>query len=211
LKSAEFPNYELESEFTAEGIYVAGADEAGRGPLAGPVTVSVVVLPVGLKIEGLNDSKKLGETKREDLYSIIIEKALDYSIVSVDNNTIDEINILKATMMAFENAVNDIKLKLNMLLLDGNYSTIKSVPVTTVVKGDSKSCSIAAASILAKVTRDRFMVNVANKDFPEYGFDKHKGYATKLHIERIKEFGPCPLHRLTFLKNLFQPEQLKLF
>lgn len=211
MKSAEFPNYQLESDFSAEGSYVAGADEAGRGPLAGPVTVSVVVLPIGFKIEGLNDSKKLNETKRENLYSIILENALDYSIVSVDNLKIDEINILKATMLAFENAVNDVKLNLNMLLLDGNYSSIKSVPVTTIVKGDSKSCSIAAASILAKVTRDRFMVNEAHKKYPGYGFDLHKGYATKLHIERLKEFGPCPLHRLSFLKKIFQPEQLKLF
>ncbi len=197
-----YPNFDYELKYSAGNRTVAGADEAGRGPLAGPVTAAAVILPMGIEIEGLNDSKKLSEKEREELFEIITECAVDYSIVSIDNTVIDKINILKATMLAFETALNKMKAKPGMLLLDGNYSSITCVPVTTLIGGDSKSCSIAAASILAKVTRDRYMRNEAASLYPGYQFGKHKGYATKLHIEKIREYGACPLHRMSFLGRI---------
>lgn len=199
---ASFPNYDYEKQYSSGNRLIAGADEAGRGPLAGPVTAAVVILPLGLKIEGLNDSKKLTESGREGLFGIITEKAIDFSIVSIDNIIIDEINILKATMLAFTTALESLRTKPERLLLDGNYSSIKLLPVTTLVKGDSLSCSIAAASILAKVTRDRYMKKEAAVEYPVYQFEKHKGYATKLHIDKIREFGACPIHRNSFLGRI---------
>ena len=182
---------------------VCGIDEAGRGPLAGPVHAAAVILPIGLEIEGLNDSKKLSEKKREQLFDVICEKAIDYSIGVATEKEIDEINILNATFLAMHRAVEGLKIKPDYALIDGNqYPKIPFVAEETVVKGDAKSMSIAAASILAKVSRDRFMLEKA-KEYPEYCFEKHKGYGTKVHYEAIKEFGPSPMHRLTFLKKLY--------
>ena len=182
---------------------VCGIDEAGRGPLAGPVHAAAVILPIGLEIEGLNDSKKLSEKKREQLFDVICEKAIDYSIGVATEKEIDEINILNATFLAMHRAVEGLKIKPDYALIDGNqYPKIPFVTEETVVKGDAKSMSIAAASILAKVSRDRFMLEKA-KEYPEYCFEKHKGYGTKVHYEAIKEFGPSPMHRLTFLKKLY--------
>ena len=182
---------------------VCGIDEAGRGPLAGPVHAAAVILPIGLEIEGLNDSKKLSEKKREQLFDVICEKAIDYSIGVATEKEIDEINILNATFLAMHRAVEGLKIKPDYALIDGNqYPKIPFVAEESVVKGDAKSMSIAAASILAKVSRDRFMLSKA-KEYPEYCFEKHKGYGTKVHYEAIKEFGPSPMHRLTFLKKLY--------
>ena len=182
---------------------VCGIDEAGRGPLAGPVHAAAVILPIGLEIEGLNDSKKLTEKKREQLFDIICEKAIDYSIGIATEKEIDEINILNATFLAMHRAVEGLKNKPDYALIDGNqYPRIPFVTEETVVKGDAKSMSIAAASILAKVSRDRFMLKKA-EEYPEYCFEKHKGYGTKAHYEAIKEFGPSPIHRKTFLKKFY--------
>lgn len=182
---------------------VCGIDEAGRGPLAGPVHAAAVILPIGFEIEGLNDSKKLTEKKREQLFDIICEKAIDYSIGVATEKEIDEINILNATFLAMHRAVEGLKINPDYALIDGNqYPKIPFVTEETVVKGDAKSMSIAAASILAKVSRDRFMLEKA-KEYPEYCFEKHKGYGTKVHYEAIKEFGPSPIHRLTFLKKFY--------
>ncbi len=182
---------------------VCGIDEAGRGPLAGPVYAAAVVLPLGLEIEGLNDSKKLSEKKREQLFDVICEKAVDYSIGIATEQEIDEINILNATFLAMQRAVEGLKNKPDYALIDGNkYPKIPFVTEETVVKGDAKSMSIAAASILAKVSRDRFMLQKA-EEYPQYQFEKHKGYGTKLHYEMLKEFGPSPIHRMSFLKKLY--------
>ncbi len=182
---------------------VCGIDEAGRGPLAGPVYAAVVILPLGLSIEGLNDSKKISEKKREQLFDVICEKAVDYSIGIATEQEIDEINILNATFLAMHRAVEGLKTKPDYALIDGNqYPKIPFVMEETVVKGDAKSMSIAAASILAKVSRDRFMMEKA-KEYPQYQFEKHKGYGTKLHYEMLKEYGPSPIHRMTFLKKLY--------
>ncbi len=182
---------------------VCGIDEAGRGPLAGPVYAAAVILPLGLEIDGLNDSKKISEKKREKLFDIICEKAVDYSIGIATEQEIDEINILNATFLAMHRAVEGLKEKPDYALIDGNqYPKIPFVTEETVVKGDAKVMSIAAASILAKVSRDRFMLEKA-KEYPQYQFEKHKGYGTKIHYEMLKEFGPSPIHRMTFLKKLY--------
>ncbi len=182
---------------------VCGIDEAGRGPLAGPVHAAAVILPLGLEIEGLNDSKKLSEKKREQLFDIICEKALDFSIGVATEKEIDEINILNATFLAMHRAVEGLKIKPDYALIDGNqYPKIPFVMEETVVKGDAKSMSIAAASILAKVSRDRFMLE-KTKEYPQYQFEKHKGYGTKLHYEMLAEYGPSPIHRMSFLKKLY--------
>lgn len=182
---------------------VCGIDEAGRGPLAGPVYAAAVILPFGLEIEGLNDSKKISEKKREQLFDIICEKAVDYSIGIATEQEIDEINILNATFLAMHRAVERLKTKPDYALIDGNqYPKIPFVAEETVVKGDAKVMSVAAASILAKVSRDRFMLEKA-KEYPQYQFEKHKGYGTKLHYEMLKEYGPSPIHRMTFLKKLY--------
>ncbi len=182
---------------------ICGIDEAGRGPLAGPVHAAAVILPLGLEIEGLNDSKKLSEKKREQLFDVICEKAIDYSIGVATEKEVDEINILNATFLAMHRAVEGLKTRPDYALIDGNqYPKIPFITEETVVKGDSKSMSIAAASILAKVSRDRFMLEKA-KEYPQYEFEKHKGYGTKLHYEKILEYGPSPIHRLTFLKKLY--------
>ena len=196
--------YEFEHAKRAElGIkYICGVDEAGRGPLAGPVFAAAVILPEDFEIEGLNDSKKLSQKKRDQLFDEIIEHALAYSIQAVDHKTIDEINILKATMLAMKTAVESLGIKPEHVFIDGNkVPEGMDSPAEFVIKGDATSASIAAASILAKVSRDRFMLEMDEK-YPEYCFAKHKGYGTKLHYEKIREFGPSEIHRLTFLKKM---------
>lgn len=197
-------DYSYEENAISNGFNViCGVDEAGRGPLAGPVYAAAVILPVGLEIDGLNDSKKLSEKKREMLFDIIREKAVDYSIGIANEKEIDEINILNATFLAMKRAVEGLKTKPDYALIDGNaYPKIGDVTEETVIKGDAKSMSVAAASILAKVSRDRYMLEMAEK-YPEYCFEKHKGYGTKLHYEKITEFGISPIHRKTFLKKFF--------
>ena len=194
--------YEYENLYHAEGYTViCGVDEAGRGPLAGPVFAAAVVLPEGLEDLGLNDSKKLSEKKREQLFDLIKEKAIAYSIASADENEIDRLNILHATYLAMKRAVDGLSVRPDLALIDGNRKPNTGVEEVTIVKGDSKSISIAAASILAKVSRDRYMLEL-DKMYPEYEFAKHKGYPTALHYEKIKEHGISPVHRLSFLKNL---------
>lgn len=180
---------------------LAGVDEAGRGPLAGPVTAAAVVLPEDAVIDGLNDSKKLSEKRREELFDVIRDNALAYAVYSVDEKRIDEINILQATFEAMRGAVGALDVIPDLVLVDGNRSPGLELPCETVVKGDSKSMSIAAASILAKVTRDRYMRRMA-EIYPGYGFEKHKGYGTKAHYEAIERLGICDIHRRTFLKNI---------
>jgi len=192
----------FEKEKYSEGyIRVAGVDEAGRGPLAGPVFAACVILPDGCVINGINDSKKLTEKKREELFDIICEKAVCYNISSVDEKTIDEINILNATYLAMNKAVDGMQILPDFVLIDGNSIKNMTVPHQTVVKGDAKSISIAAASILAKVSRDRYITKLA-EIYPQYGFEKHKGYGTVQHNEAILKYGPSPIHRKTFLKKL---------
>ena len=180
---------------------VCGIDEAGRGPLAGPVYAAAVILPMNLEVEGLNDSKKLTEKKREALFDVICEKAISYSIGIATEKEIDEINILNATFLAMRRAVDGLSVKPDYALIDGNQHPGLSIPDETVVKGDGKCMSIAAASILAKVSRDRFMLEIAEK-YPEYCFEKHKGYGTKLHYETIERYGVSPVHRRSFLKKI---------
>lgn len=183
------------------GNYLAGVDEAGRGPLAGPVFAAAVILPEDCLIEGINDSKKLTEKKREELFDVITEKALAYNIISVDEKVIDEINILQATFRAMRAAVAGLAIRPDYVLIDGNKSPGLDIPHETVIKGDSHSQSIAAASILAKVSRDRFIIEMGKK-YPGYGFEKHKGYGTKAHYEAIERLGVCEIHRKTFLKKI---------
>lgn len=184
---------------------VCGCDEAGAGPLAGPVYAAAVILPFGEEIPGLNDSKKLTEKKRETLFPVVKEKALAWSVAFVTAEEIDHTDILSARMKAMQLAINGLKLPADFALIDGNRDKGKSSAITTchrcIVKGDSLSASIAAASILAKVSRDHYMLELA-KEYPQYRFDKHKGYGTKLHYELLHTYGPSPVHRRTFLKNL---------
>ncbi|MBR6524303.1 MAG: ribonuclease HII [Clostridia bacterium] len=184
----------------SKGTLVAGVDEAGRGPLAGHVYTAAVILPQNVVIEGLNDSKKLSEKKRDELYDIIIEKALYYNIVYSDCEIIDKINIRNATLNAMKEAAEGLPVRPDKLLIDGNALPKTNIPCEFVIKGDSKSMAIAAASILAKVTRDRYIKEM-DEIYPEYGFSKNKGYGTADHIEAIKKYGPCPIHRRTFIKN----------
>ncbi len=196
-------NYEYEINAKSKGFKaVCGVDEAGRGPLAGPVFAAAVILPDGCEIEGLNDSKKLSEKKREALFDVIKEKAISWCVASVDEKTIDEINILQATYLAMKNAVEGLDVPADYALIDGNRMPPLQIDGETVVKGDAKSMSIAAASILAKVSRDRFMLEI-DKKYPHYQFAKHKGYGTKLHYEMLTEYGVSDCHRLSFLKSFF--------
>lgn len=181
--------------------YIAGIDEAGRGPLAGPVYAAAVILPDDVIIEGINDSKKLSEKKREELFDKIKKKALAWSVCAVDEKRIDEINILEATFEAMRGALSGLGVKPDTALVDGNRDPGLEVSCETVVKGDSKSMSIAAASILAKVSRDRFITDISEK-YPEYDFAKHKGYGTKAHREALMKYGPCEIHRKTFLTKI---------
>ena len=192
----------FEQQYTDNGsLTVAGVDEAGRGPLAGPVYAAAVILPFGTEIEGLNDSKKLSEAKREKLFDIITGKAVAYGIASASEKEIDGINILEATFLAMNRALKQIEGSFDLALIDGNRNKGIEYPSVTVIKGDTLCADIAAASILAKVSRDRFMYTMAEK-YPQYGFEKHKGYGTKLHYENIAKYGACPIHRMTFLKGI---------
>ena len=182
---------------------ICGVDEAGRGPLAGPVCAAAVILPPDLELEGLNDSKKLSEKRREALYPLICEQALAYGIAFASEQEIDELNILQATFLAMRRAVGQLGLKPDLALVDGNREPdFGGIPVRTIIKGDSRSANIAAASILAKVTRDRFMLE-QDAVYPQYGFAVHKGYGTQKHYAALREFGPCPIHRRSFLKKFY--------
>lgn len=197
------PDFTYEKAAMESGFkLICGVDEAGRGPLAGPVCAAAVILSEDTEIEGLNDSKKLSEKKREALYDIIKEKAVAYSIAYGTLEEIEELNILEATFIAMNRAIDGLKTKPDFALIDGNRvpKGIK-IPCETVVKGDAKSSSIAAASILAKVTRDRLLLEY-DQQYPQYNFKKHKGYGTKEHTDLILEYGPCPIHRMSFLKKL---------
>ena len=193
-----------EQESWAQGCEtVCGVDEAGAGPLMGPVYAAAVILPEGCEIEGLNDSKKMTEKKREALFPVICEKAVAYAIASVDEKEIDATDILSARMKAMQLAIDALQIPADYALIDGNRTKDFGLPVRTIVKGDSLSASIAAASILAKVTRDRLMEEY-DAQYPQYGFAVHKGYGTKRHYEALREFGPSPIHRKTFLKKFYE-------
>lgn len=181
---------------------ICGVDEAGRGPLAGPVCAAAVILPPNAEIPGLNDSKKLSDKKRRELYPIIKEQAIAYGIAFADHKEIDEINILQATYLAMERAINQLSVKPDLALIDGNRAKDFGVPVETVVHGDSLSASIAAASVLAKVTRDDYMLQMA-EEYPGYDFEIHKGYGTKAHYAALTARGPSPIHRMSFLKKFY--------
>ncbi len=214
MKKTALPTYEFEQRIWLDGKLPAGVDEAGRGPLAGPVFAAAVIFHGSIvkdskfKKAGINDSKILTAEKRDELFELIKEKALAWSYASVDNETIDRINILRAAVTAMNDAVNQLNPTSDFLLIDGNYFPGFGIPFKTLVGGDGKSVSIAAASIIAKTLRDRWMIENAHKLYPNYGFDSHKGYAVKKHFEAIKEYGTCPLHRKTFLKKF---EQRSLF
>lgn len=189
---------QYEKEAYSKGYqYVCGVDEAGRGPLAGPVCAAAVILPKGYLIDGVNDSKKLSEKKREQLFDKIKEEAISYSITLVHQDVIDEINIREATKVAMKKAVEGLDVPADYAMIDGNMLPELSIDADYIIKGDAKSESIAAASILAKVTRDRYMLKMAEK-YPQYQFEKHKGYGTKLHYEMLAEYGPCEIHRRSF-------------
>lgn len=195
--------WEIEKTWADRGFHaICGIDEAGRGPLAGPVCAAAVILPEGLEIPGLNDSKKLTDKKRRELFPIIEEQALAYGIGWASQAEIDDINILQATFLAMSRAVEQLNIRPDLALVDGNRAPALDLPVETVVKGDSLSASIAAASVLAKVSRDDVMLRMA-EEYPGYGFEVHKGYGTKAHYEALRTFGPSPIHRRTFLKKFY--------
>ncbi|HIT36247.1 MAG TPA: ribonuclease HII [Candidatus Faecousia intestinavium] len=195
--------WEIEDSLFDQGIgVICGVDEAGRGPLAGPVYAAAVILPRDLEIPGLTDSKKLSDKKRRELFPIIQEQAVAFGIGVASEKEIDEINILQATFLAMKRALEKLSVRPDLALIDGNRETDFGVPAKTVVKGDSLSASIAAASILAKVSRDDYMMELAQK-YPQYGFDIHKGYGTKAHYQALREFGPSEVHRMTFLKSFY--------
>lgn len=200
--------WEFEQAAYRNGFHaVCGVDEAGRGPLAGPVCAAAVILPHEVSIIGLNDSKKLTPKKREWLYDVIVENAISYCISFVDEKTIDEINILQASMLAMQQAVEGLSVVSDFALVDGNAAPALAIPAQTVIKGDANVPSIAAASILAKVSRDRLMIEY-DQQYPVYGFAKHKGYPTKLHYAMIDKHGICPIHRVTFLKKHMKQDKL---
>ena len=195
-------NWDIENKIRSEGYTViCGCDEAGRGPLAGPVFAAAVILPENIDIPKLNDSKKLTEKQRDKLFDLIKESALDYCIAQASVEEIEEINILNASMLAMKRAVDGLKAKPDFALIDGNIARGFDIPATPIIKGDALSPSIAAASILAKVARDRYCLEM-DKAHPEYGFAKHKGYGTKDHREALLKYGPSPMHRKSFLKKL---------
>lgn len=195
--------WEIEDALKEKGVgVICGVDEAGRGPLAGPVYAAAVILPDHLEIPGLDDSKKLADKRRRELMPIIKEQAIAYGIGVATEKEIDQINILQATFLAMERAIAQLNGKADFALIDGNREKDFGIPVMTVVKGDSRSANIAAASILAKVSRDDYMEEMA-KRYPEYGFEIHKGYGTKAHYEALRTYGHCPLHRVTFLKKFY--------
>ena len=200
---SEITMWEIEDLHFENGIkLICGVDEAGRGPLAGPVCAAAVILPPHAQIPGLNDSKKLTDKKRRELYPVIMEQAVAYGIGFASHEEIDEINILQATYLAMERAIARLSVRPELALIDGNRAKDFGIPVQTVVHGDSLSASIAAASILAKVTRDDLMLEAA-KEYPQYAFDVHKGYGTKAHYEALAAYGPSPIHRMSFLKKFY--------
>ena len=195
--------WEIENSFYSEDIQlICGVDEAGRGPLAGPVCAAAVILPKDLEIPGLTDSKKLTDKKRRELFPVIRQQAVAYGIGVASHREIDEINILQATFLAMQRALDQLTVKPDLALIDGNREKDFGIPVRTVVKGDSLSANIAAASILAKVSRDNLMQEMA-ESYPQYGFEIHKGYGTKAHYAALREFGASPIHRMTFLKKFY--------
>ena len=195
--------WEIENSLYSEDIrMICGVDEAGRGPLAGPVCAAAVILPKGLEIPGLTDSKKLTDKKRRELFPVIQEQAIAWGIGFATEQEIDEINILQATFLAMQRALDQLSVKPDLVLIDGNREKDFGLPVKTVVKGDSLSANIAAASVLAKVTRDNLMVELA-ETYPQYGFEIHKGYGTKAHYTALREHGASPIHRMTFLKKFY--------
>ena len=195
--------WQIEDELYADGVVtICGVDEAGRGPLAGPVCAAAVILPPHLDIPGLDDSKKLSDKRRRELFPIIKEQAIAYGIGFASCEEIDEINILQATFLAMRRAIDQLDRKADFALIDGNRETDFGLPVQTVVKGDSLSANIAAASVLAKVSRDNVMLELAQQ-YPEYGFEVHKGYGTKVHYEALRTHGASPIHRMTFLKKFY--------
>lgn len=198
---SEITMWEIEDAFP-DAQLICGVDEAGRGPLAGPVCAAAVVLPKHLCLPGLTDSKKLTDKKRRELFPLIQQQALAYGIGFASEAEIDEINILQATFLAMKRALAQLNCQPDLALIDGNRETDFGLPVKTVVKGDSLSANIAAASVLAKVSRDDVMVELA-KTYPQYGFDIHKGYGTKAHYQALEKFGPCPAHRRSFLKKFY--------
>ncbi len=194
--------WELENEIYAAGEQLlCGVDEAGRGPLAGPVCAAAVILPRGLCIPGLNDSKKLTEKKREALYDVICSSAVSYGIAFATVDEIEEVNILNAAMLAMNRAIEKLSVQPTLALIDGNRNSAIKIASRCVVKGDAKCADIAAASVLAKVTRDRYMLEMAEK-YPQYKFEKHKGYGTKDHYAALREYGPCEIHRPSFLRKM---------
>ena len=200
---SEINMWEIENRYFAEGItVVCGVDEAGRGPLAGPVCAAAVILPPNLEILGLTDSKKLSDKRRRELYPVIMEQAVAYGIGLASHEEIDQINILQATFLAMERALEQLRVRPDLVLIDGNRKKDFGIPAETVVKGDSLSASIAAASVLAKVTRDDVMIAMAQEN-PGYGFEIHKGYGTKAHYDALRTLGPSPIHRMTFLKKFY--------
>ncbi len=195
--------WKIEEESFSQGFQiVCGVDEAGRGPLAGPVCAAAVILPKGIEIPGLDDSKKLSDKRRRELFPVIQGLAVSYGIAFAEHSEIDNINVLQATFLAMERAISQLSVKPQLALIDGNREKDFGIPVRTVVHGDSLSASIAAASILAKVTRDDYMLEMA-KEYPQYGFEIHKGYGTKAHYAALREFGPCPIHRMSFLRKFY--------
>ena len=195
--------WEIEDGFYSRGVNViCGVDEAGRGPLAGPVCAAAVILPKHLQLPGLTDSKKLSDKKRRELFPLIRVQALAWGVGFASEAEIDEINILQATFLAMKRAMAQLSLSPELALIDGNRETDFGLPVHTVVKGDSLSANIAAASILAKVSRDDYMLDMA-RQYPQYGFEIHKGYGTRAHYDALREFGPCPIHRRTFLRKFY--------
>ena len=195
--------WEIEDVLYGQGVAcICGVDEAGRGPLAGPVCAAAVILPPHLEIPGLDDSKKLTDKRRRELFPVIKEQALAYGIGFASQEEIDQINILQATFLAMQRAIDQLEGKANFALIDGNREKDFGLPVMTVVKGDSRSANIAAASVLAKVTRDDIMEQMA-QEYPQYGFEIHKGYGTKAHYEALRTYGPSPIHRMTFLKKFY--------
>ena len=193
----------FESQLKEKGFhFICGVDEAGRGPLAGPVCAAAVILPDNVNIPGLNDSKKLSDKRRREMYPLIKEQAIAYSIAYASEEEIDSINILQATFLAMQRAIDGLHPKADFALIDGNRKKEFGLPVETIVGGDGLSASIAAASILAKVSRDDYMLELA-KQYPQYNFDVHKGYGTKVHYEALAQFGPSKVHRMSFLKKLY--------
>ena len=196
--------WEIENGLYSDAVQcICGVDEAGRGPLAGPVCAAAVILPRGLEIPGLTDSKKLSDKKRRELFPVIMEQAIAYGIGFASHEEIDEINILQATFLAMQRAIDQLNVKPDLALIDGNRQKDFGLPVKTVVKGDSLSANIAAASVLAKVSRDNVMEELANK-YPEYGFEIHKGYGTKAHYEALRAYGASEVHRMSFLKKFYE-------